>query len=92
MKSILKVIPTVALAIALAAPSVAPAAPPSKAKAWGKRCQGQSKVKDPTTKSSPFKECVKAKGVGYVVDENGNLGKTPPPPPEGETGGDGTTP
>jgi hypothetical protein len=96
MRSILKVVTTAALAIALAAPAVAPAAQPSKAKAWGKRCKGESKVKDPTTKRSLFKDCVKAKGVGFVVDENGNLIKPPPPPPEepvgGETGGDGSTP
>ena len=92
MKSILKVVTTAALAIALAAPAVAPAAQPSKAKAWGKRCKGQSKVKDPTTKRSPFKDCVKAKGVGYVVDTDGNLITPPPPPPVDETGDDGTTP
>ena len=38
-------------------------APPAHAKAYGRRCKGQSKVKDPITKTSPFKACVKAKGV-----------------------------
>ena len=39
-----------------------------QAKAYGKNCKGQSKVKDPLTRTSPFKLCVKAKGV------------VPPPP------------
>jgi len=94
MKSIVRIVTAAALALVLAVPTAAPAAQPSKAKAWGKRCQGQSKVKDQTTKRSPFKDCVKAKGVGFVVDENGNLGK--PPPPEDttgdDTGGGDTTP
>lgn len=63
---------------------------PSHAKGWGKRCKGQSKKKDPLTGISPFKACVKAKGEGYVRDENGNLVPAPVTPPVVDGTDDGT--
>ena len=88
---------SLAVAAALVLPAGAVAGPPSHAKAWGKRCQGQSKVKDAATGLSPFKACVKAKGVGYTLGEDGKYTPTPTPPPtppadggEGETDGDTT--
>ena len=83
-----------AVSAALVMPAGASAAPPSHAKAWGKRCQGQSKVKDPVTKTSPFKACVKAKGVGYTLGEDGKFTPTPiptPTPTPPADGGDGDT-
>lgn len=63
MKSVAKVAASLSVIAALFIPAAAGAAPPDHAKAYGKRCQGQSKVKDPVTRTSPFKACVKAKGV-----------------------------
>jgi hypothetical protein len=60
--------------MALAAvPVAANAAPKSHAKAWGWRCNALSKVKDPTTKMSPRKQCKKSKGAGFVLGPDGRF-------------------
>lgn len=92
MKRIARTAASLAVAAALVAPAGASAAPPSHAKAWGKRCQGQSKVKDAVTGISPFKACVKAKGTGYTLNPDGSYSPTPvvtpPADPPADAGGD----